>query len=763
MYILWKLDIRRKIKDYQKQYDQCVQQLQNDERGRKLASIQRQINETTDKLNEYRNQREPLQHKSEPTIEMKDNENKLNQRRADKTRKQQEKNGFRVQITHINQQNNRYELFADPQLKARRITVKQIRTELQRYSSKFHRVPIGPLGEYIKMVPNRDQNILNRHIQIVQAVLKQTLYSFLVDTAADLELFKKIMRKRFKFVPPAMQWKYTNTAFQIEANVFDGYRTRDADGPIIRVTDMFTVRDNNPWIYNAIITNSSPERVYAHGTLNAAKALLQSLDQHKLKRIANIMTYKEERGLYTVTRKKGTVGGNPVRPSHPILQSDTSQLKAWLSQELNRANRELVDIDRSINELHRFVQQSNRETEGYKQQLRQLTGKIRTAELRLESLQRKQRDLQEDEEDNDEIQQTMTELQNSIEDEKSGIQGLLEEIEPFKKKEEELLNEHRECKKKLHELENKVKEQAHSSGMLKDQYRKMCAELTKLKRSIDAIPPRIEQYERELEDEKKELEQEIKRVKALSAEAIKAGPEITRENYPRNAKNRNRVYRLSELIQERRRIQADLEEWRKAAPPADEIKQRFDAIKPKYETHQERVDRCNQHVDEMNRLLVHRTREWQQMKDHVRRRLSIEFRIIMRKQGHEGGLDIDYGEKKLDMRVHMASHDGLTQVVNSKTLSGGERSFTQVALIMALQKFSGSPMCIYDEFDVFMDSINRGNSIKILLGAALGDKEKKSPPERQYIFITPNDISPVIASGHQKNYISIHKLNPPRK
>ena len=146
------------------------------------CAIQRQINETTDKLNEYRKQREPLQQKGEPTIEMKDNENKLYQRRADKTRKENEVKGYRSQILQINQQNNRFELFADPQMKYKRITVQQIRTELQRYSNKFHRVPIGPLGEYIKMVPHRDQNILNHHIQIVQAVLKQTLFSFLVDT-----------------------------------------------------------------------------------------------------------------------------------------------------------------------------------------------------------------------------------------------------------------------------------------------------------------------------------------------------------------------------------------------------------------------------------------------------------------------------------------------------------------------------------------------------------------------------------------------------
>merc|ERR1712233_11268 len=127
------------------------------------------------------------------------------------------------------------------------------------------------------------------------------------------------------------------------------------------------------------------------------------------------------------------------------------------------------------------------------------------------------------------------------------------------------------------------------------------------------------------------------------------------------------------------------------------------------------------------------------MKVWVKSQPSLEFRVIMRAQGHDGALVVDYDKKELDMKVHMASHDGSTQVVNSKTLSGGERSYCQVALIMALQKFSGAPMCIYDEFDVFMDSVNRGNSIKILLNAALGPEDSceqgKDPSAdiRQYI------------------------------
>ena len=106
----------------------------------------------------------------------------------------------------------------------------------------------------------------------------------------------------------------------------------------------------------------------------------------------------------------------------------------------------------------------------------------------------------------------------------------------------------------------------------------------------------------------------------------------------------------------------------------------------------------------------------------------------------------------------VTQHEDLNQhgVTNTKTLSGGERSFTQIAFILALQQFSGSPFCIYDEFDVFMDSVNRGNSIRILI-----DTATKAKTNRQYVFITPHDVSPMMKHGDE-NIMRIHKLNPPR-
>jgi chromosome segregation ATPase len=74
-----------------------------------------------------------------------------------------------------------------------------------------------------------------------------------------------------------------------------------------------------------------------------------------------------------------------------------------------------------------------------------------------------------------------------------------------------------------------------------------------------------------------------------------------------------------------------------------------------------------------------------------------------------------------------------SKVQDTKALSGGERSYSTVSLLLALWEAMENPFRAMDEFDVFMDSVNRQISIDLLIDAA---REHKN---RQFIFITPHD------------------------
>ena len=71
---------------------------------------------------------------------------------------------------------------------------------------------------------------------------------------------------------------------------------------------------------------------------------------------------------------------------------------------------------------------------------------------------------------------------------------------------------------------------------------------------------------------------------------------------------------------------------------------------------------------------------------------------------------------------------------NVRSLSGGERSFATVSFVMALWDAIDSPFRCLDEFDVFMDLINRRVSMQLMLEEATLNGSK------QFIFFTPQDM-----------------------
>ncbi|XP_023933527.1 structural maintenance of chromosomes protein 6-like, partial [Lingula anatina] len=70
-----------------------------------------------------------------------------------------------------------------------------------------------------------------------------------------------------------------------------------------------------------------------------------------------------------------------------------------------------------------------------------------------------------------------------------------------------------------------------------------------------------------------------------------------------------------------------------------------------------------------------------------------------------------------------------------RALSGGERSFSTVCFILALWDAMESPFRCMDEFDVYMDMVNRRISMDMLMEVA------KNQKTRQFIFLTPQNMS----------------------
>jgi chromosome segregation ATPase len=67
-----------------------------------------------------------------------------------------------------------------------------------------------------------------------------------------------------------------------------------------------------------------------------------------------------------------------------------------------------------------------------------------------------------------------------------------------------------------------------------------------------------------------------------------------------------------------------------------------------------------------------------------------------------------------------------------KSLSGGEKSYATICLLLALWEAMASPFRALDEFDVFMDAANRHLAMKLMV-----DHARTSHHRSQYILISP--------------------------
>ncbi|UYI27196.1 structural maintenance of chromosomes protein [Encephalitozoon cuniculi] len=101
------------------------------------------------------------------------------------------------------------------------------------------------------------------------------------------------------------------------------------------------------------------------------------------------------------------------------------------------------------------------------------------------------------------------------------------------------------------------------------------------------------------------------------------------------------------------------------------------------------------------------------MRNEIARRAAEEFSRLTKARGYEGALEFDHQKKRLDvqLRVH-----GQSEVGSRSMLSGGERSFASVSLLLSLWPSLSCPIKVLDEFDVFMDNLNRKHAIRQLLG-----------------------------------------------
>ncbi|KAK7586233.1 hypothetical protein V9T40_004109 [Parthenolecanium corni] len=149
--------------------------------------------------------------------------------------------------------------------------------------------------------------------------------------------------------------------------------------------------------------------------------------------------------------------------------------------------------------------------------------------------------------------------------------------------------------------------------------------------------------------------------------------------------------------------------------------------------------------DDLKKMYAERKEVIIKIRDINTNVIIARFQDVLTCRNYKGRINFDHQKKKLD--ILMVPTDGGDMLMNTESLSGGEKSFSTVAFLMALWSNMELPFYSLDEYDVFMDAINRKAITKLLMSFATENSSK------QFIFLTPLDVS-LVETGRD---VDVHR------
>ncbi len=124
------------------------------------------------------------------------------------------------------------------------------------------------------------------------------------------------------------------------------------------------------------------------------------------------------------------------------------------------------------------------------------------------------------------------------------------------------------------------------------------------------------------------------------------------------------------------------------------------------------------HVQQLKSSLMTRLARWQEFRRHIALRCKLVFQFNLSHRGYYGKVLFDHDKGTLQLKVQtddVAATQGGSRDKDPRSLSGGEKSFSTICLLLSLWEAIGCPLRCLDEFDVFMDAVNRRISMKMMV------------------------------------------------
>ncbi|KAI2779331.1 P-loop containing nucleoside triphosphate hydrolase protein [Daldinia loculata] len=587
----------------------------------------------------------------------------------------------------------------------------------------FSQKPIGPIGTYVQLTKPKWSSILEK-------IFGASLNGFVVTSKADhARLFSHMERLKLRNCP-----------------IFIGSRTvisnlREPDRNFDTILRVLKIDD--PRVRDQLVINHHIEQTILIEQREEAERVM--FDGQPPENVAACLSFHDKKrghGL-RLSRRGQSISTSPIAPSNDQkprmktedVESQINYFKESLEQ-LRAEYRELEISRRSSQQaVQRCVQaisQHKRQENGFEKDLRNAQARVTHIEEELDKfegvdnkLQGYRNDLQEAMSQKDHYGNQYGELAMQKREMNKEVEGMKEEFNKVKLA-------YRDYKARITKAEDKVKR-------FEETRRVALVEKNQAYENLDVA-----------KEGKADAERSKKRQEELVADYIRQASDVAAERaYIPEGETVRSIERKFESIKEQlRKIRSQL------GASDEEIQNRASQAIQEYREAKRNHKNLTSLVDELKKALMDRLRKWRTFQRLISAHARCNFNYLLSERGFRGELFLDHKAKRLRVQVEPDETRKSSAGRNTKTLSGGEKSFSSICLLLAIWDAMGSPLRCLDEFDVFMDNVNRAISTNMLITTA------RRSVGKQFILITPNAIE-----GRAKidKDVKIIRLTDPRQ
>eukprot|EP00092_Neocalanus_flemingeri_P032878 GFUD01035757.1.p1 GENE.GFUD01035757.1~~GFUD01035757.1.p1 ORF type:complete len:1072 (-),score=401.60 GFUD01035757.1:161-3376(-) len=569
-------------------------------------------------------------------------------------------------------------------------------TEINK-NKKFRSPPIGPLGAHINVKEGTSENIA----KAIEGELGGLMHSFLVSCSQDQkELFNLFSKLGLPQKPSIFTCPFTESRHDIQAKRVD--------------TDMFPVlidyvdiEDSN--VFNRVVDSGSLERILFIPTTGEAESVLSKpelIPTNTLHAtVANSYQYypaPNYRSYYKEDRSRGLLKAN--------IEELVEQYKQQLAQE------ELQE-----REVEKLIKQANEERMNHMKQIDAEERKLKLVRDKIRVKNNEILNLKNEEEN--EAPPDISALEDDLDSRKESLDVVVTKLD----------EENVKCittTETAQAAKNAFTEADQSNAARREGVEPLSGELEQLENGIkkakrdkehymtkrDEYKEKITKYEKEVEEKEERLGELVEKAKYWSEERIQSRKKV------------------DSLKREVVKMEESLKQQEETQEPRELVTQKFDSLSKVYERARAQVKYMDETVTFLESMLLQRKHGFKIIRNTTSKNINRNFTTQLNARKYIGKLEFDHHAHTLTIIVNpdsKAAAAALDLKRDIRSLSGGEKSYSSVSLILALWNAMTPPFRVLDEFDVFMDAVNRRVSLDNIINYASDDRKF------QFIFLTP--------------------------